>query len=82
MYLTLVGLVSGIVLPERFWIGGACSMALFPIMSIWDMVRDPTSHNLFPLEFMVYGALTVPGIIAGFVGKSLVWFFKFMRGGP
>jgi len=74
LFLTLIGLVGGMVIPQRCWIGGVFSMALFPVMAMWDMMRDPTSHNLFPIEFMIYAALTVPGVIAGFVGKSVVRF--------
>jgi hypothetical protein len=76
LLLVLIGFVAGAIVPRYFWIGGVFSMALFPALAISDIVRDRTSHNLFPMELMIYGALTVPGIIAGFVGKSIVRFGK------
>ncbi len=33
---------------------GAATIAALPIAAMLEMVKDPTSHNLFPLEFAVY----------------------------
>lgn len=63
-------------MPRNFWIGGIFSMALFPALAISGIVRDPTSHNLFPIEWLISGALTVPGIITGWAGKIIVRFLR------
>jgi hypothetical protein len=66
-----IGFVSGLIVPERSWLGGVSAMALLPAAAIFEMLRDPTSHNLFPLEFLMYGILTLPGIFGGFVAKEV-----------
>lgn len=46
------------------WKIGLLTMALFPVLALFEMiVVDPTSHNLLPFEFILYGFYTIPGII-------------------
>lgn len=44
--------------PYSRW-GAASQLASFPIFAIIQMIGDPTSHNLWPLEFMIYGFLAM-----------------------
>jgi hypothetical protein len=46
-------------------------MALFPVLAIVGAVRDPTSHNLLGMEFVIYGFLTLPAIFGGGLGKVI-----------
>jgi len=71
LYLVLEGLGCGLAVPHRFWVAGLASMALFPVMAILGAVRDPTSHNLLGLEFVIYGFLTLPAILGGALGKLI-----------
>ena len=71
LYLTLVGFVCGLAVPRRFWVAGLASMALFPVMAIVGAVRDPASHNLLPIELVIYGFLTLPALLGGAVGKMI-----------
>jgi len=71
LYLVLVGLGCGLAVPHRFWVAGLASMALFPVMAILGAVRNPTSHNLLGLEFVIYGFLTLPAILGGALGKLI-----------
>jgi uncharacterized membrane protein len=71
LYLVLVGLGCGLAIPHRFWVAGLASMALFPVMAIVGAVRDPTSHNLLVIEFVMYGFLTLPAILGGALGKMV-----------
>jgi hypothetical protein len=48
---------------------GLATMALFPAMSLAEMVVDPTSHNLWPFEWAMYAVLTVPGIVGALGGR-------------
>ncbi len=57
---------------------GLATMALFPIMSVADVVVDGTSHNLLPFEWAIYCVLTCPGILGAFVGRR---FKHFLLGG-
>ena len=48
-----------------------CQVAGLPFVSIIEMIKDPTSHNLFPFEFLIYGALALVCLI-GMAAGSLV----------
>jgi hypothetical protein len=50
-----VGIVLGFLSKIRPLVLGGASISLLPLTAIAEMAVDPTSHNLFPLEFMVYG---------------------------
>jgi hypothetical protein len=52
--LALVGFLTGIVRPKRPWRLGYSTVMLLPIWATIEMILDPTSHNLWPLEFGVY----------------------------
>ena len=54
--LVAVGAVGGILAPRRSpWLA-AFTLAVFPLIVVVDFVDDPTSHNLWPFEFMFYAA--------------------------
>jgi hypothetical protein len=71
LYLTLVGFGCGLAVPHRFWVAGLASMALFPVMAILGAVRDPNSHNLLGIEFVMYAFLTIPALFGGAIGKVI-----------
>jgi hypothetical protein len=71
LYLTLVGFGCGLAVPQRFWVAGLASMALFPVMAILGAVRDPNSHNLLGIEFVMYAFLTIPALFGGAIGKVI-----------
>lgn len=71
LYLVLVGFGCGLAVPHRFWVAGLASMSLFPVMAIVGVVRDPTSHNLLGMEFVMYGFLTLPALFGGALGKVI-----------
>ena len=56
------------------WKIGLSTMALFPIMSILEMIVDTSSHNLFPLEFIFYAVLAIPSIVVAYIAKGLIAF--------
>jgi hypothetical protein len=39
------------------WLVGFSMLAALPLASIAEMLVDPTSHNLWPLEFAMYGVV-------------------------
>jgi len=77
--LLLLGILGGVLLPKRFWMGGLFSMALFPIVAIFQMIQDPSSHNLWPLEFIAYGVYTIPLIFAGWITSMIVTIVQKMK---
>lgn len=56
LLLFLVGLVAGVVLrTTSAWICGLAAVALLPLTAFVEILIDPTSHNLWPLEVVFYG---------------------------
>ncbi len=65
--LIAAGVVLGVVSASRAWLLGAAAVVALPLAAVAEMVTDPTSHNLFPIEFAVYafyGLLVVCGAVA------------------
>ena len=68
--LPIIGFAAGLFLSERYWLGGASTVALLPLITIVEIFKEPKSHNLLGIEFMIYGFLALPGIIGGYLGKK------------
>jgi len=49
---------------------------LIPFAAICEMIVDASSHNLFPIEFILYGSYTIPVIIGAYLAQSIRWFIK------
>lgn len=53
------------------WKIGLTTMALFPIMAILEMIVDSSSHNIFPIEFVLYALYAVPAIIGAYIAQGI-----------
>lgn len=53
------------------WKIGLTTMALFPMMVIFEMFVDSSSHNMFPIEFILYAAYSVPAIIGAYIAQGI-----------
>ena len=53
------------------WKIGLTTMAFFPIMAILEMFVVSGSHNLFPIEFILYAVYSVPGIIGAYIAQGI-----------
>lgn len=53
------------------WKIGLTTMALFPILAIFEMFVDSTSHNMFPFEFIFYAVYSVPAIIGAYFAQGI-----------
>lgn len=63
--LILAGVVASLVVGRGRWaIAGLSTMLGFPVLMLVEMIRDSTSHNLFPFELISYAVLTIPGLTA------------------
>jgi hypothetical protein len=69
VFLILAGFIPGTFGRAHPGLVGLATMALFPIMSVADVIVDPTSHNLLPFEWAVYEVLTIPGTLGAFAGR-------------
>jgi hypothetical protein len=56
---------------------GVLTIVLLPVAAVIQMVGDPTSHNLWPIEFVIYLVVSlVPacGVLLGrLIGPILFW---------
>ncbi|ABF39108.1 hypothetical protein Acid345_0103 [Candidatus Koribacter versatilis Ellin345] len=46
-------------------------IGLLPILAIGEVFKDPTSHNLWPLEFVMYGFMGGVGAFGAALGLAL-----------
>ncbi|OGU46170.1 MAG: hypothetical protein A2X68_10700 [Ignavibacteria bacterium GWC2_56_12] len=75
--LLVVGFVLGHVSRMPALLLGGAAVILLPFAALAEMVADPTSHNLWPLEFMFYafyGAVAAAG--AGLAHLTSKWFMQ------
>lgn len=67
------GFFWGFVLKRPYSFCAATSqVVVLPIVSVIDIIKDSTSHNLWPFEFMLYAALTLislSGLVAAWLLK-------------
>ena len=66
--LAFVGFFAGYLRRQVPWLLGFSTVALLPLWATIEMGLDPTSHNLWPLEFGIYafwGLMASAGAHAG-----------------
>ena len=62
------GVFLGLIYSKREILWGISTMSLLPILAFIEMSISPTSHNLWPIEFVMHGFMTIPGIIGAYTG--------------
>jgi len=75
MSLATLGLLfsSGVVLGGAFggrtpWAASFVVFAAMPFIILAEVIVDPTSHNLFPFELLMYGALSLMTLAGSGIG--------------
>lgn len=77
LLLILSGSVPGYLIGESSVLWGLAVVAALPIAALAEMIVDPTSHNLWPIEFSLsYGFLALLGMLGASLGKRAKLFFK------
>jgi len=77
----LVGFILGHMSRIPALLLGGAAVILLPLAALAEMVADPTSHNLWALEFMFYafyGAITATG--AALAHRASRWFMRDSNG--
>ena len=69
--LVINGIILGFLNSRCPWRWGLATMAFFPILAIIEMIADPYSHNLWPIEFVVYGILSIPAVLGAIIGAFI-----------
>jgi hypothetical protein len=67
----LLGVALGSFLTKREGLTGCLAVILLPILAVLEMIKDGTSHNLWPFEFLGYGSLAAIVVIGSLVGQRL-----------
>jgi len=71
MLLFIAGCLLGYLGERIWWLVGILTMIAFPISAIYEMKISPTSHNLWPFEFALYGVVCIPAIVGAFIGSKI-----------
>jgi len=50
------------------WVASLVVMAPMPIIILMEGIKDPTSHNLWPFELLLYGGLTLLSLLGAVIG--------------
>jgi hypothetical protein len=50
---------------------GLTTMALFPIMAIFEILVDSSSHNMLPIEFIFYVLYSIPAIFGAYLAEGI-----------
>ncbi len=66
-----LGFLLGLAHPSRWLLLGCATIAAPPILAIFEMNVFSTSHNLWPLEFLLYGVVNSPSLLGAFLGSRL-----------
>ena len=69
--LILAGAVARYFVAASIWLVGFGTVAVLPVFAFAEMLVDPTSHNLWPIEFVIYGIGAIPGILGAVAGHGL-----------
>ena len=72
LLLLLTGVVLGFLGRGSVALHGSMTMAAFPALAVVQILLDPSSHNLWPLEFVIYGLISL-------VAWAGVWAGRWMR---
>jgi|SRR5882724_4218697 len=70
-FLLLSGVLLGIACPRHPLFIGVCTMAAFPLLAIAEISVSPTSHNLWPFEFIIYGFVSLIAVLGAFIGSFI-----------
>jgi hypothetical protein len=76
LFLLLSGFIVKLFSDAPSWKIGLMSMILFPLAAICEMIADPTSHNMFPFEFIGYALYTIPALAGAYTSQLIKSFVK------
>ena len=65
------GILLGLLGRANPVLSGLLTMALFPFFALAEVFADPTSHNLWPIEFLLYGLISLVAVLGACIGRFL-----------
>jgi len=70
-FLFLTGLIGRLFVNLSVWKIGILAIVLFPLAAFCEMKVDPTSHNLFPIEFFFYALYSIPAMLGAYIIQGI-----------
>lgn len=67
----LTGILIGIFFQLNPWLAGIALIAALPIASFYEASVYKGSHNLIPLELIIYFLFSVPAIAGVYIGRYI-----------
>ncbi len=67
----VAGFVAGYVYRLNPLLAGFSLFLFFPVTAIWEAINYKGSHNLMPMEFVMFFLYAIPSIIAAFLGRRM-----------
>lgn len=65
----IAGILIGYFLQLNPWLAGIALIAALPLASFYEAAVNKGSHNLIPLELIIYFLFSVPAIAGVYAGK-------------
>jgi len=80
LLLFLSGLFFGLVFERPYSLSSSVSqVATLPVFAFTEIVKDPTSHNLWPIEFIQYAFLALVPLTGMELGLKIKTYFQSRR---
>ena len=71
VWLFLAGGAAGLIFRSlNPFVVGMAMLALLPVAAVAEMMADPTSHNLWPLEFAMYALISLVPTAGAAAGRK------------
>jgi hypothetical protein len=67
--IAIVGFFAGLLARTHWPLLGLATVAMLPVCMAAELFVDPTSHNLFPIELVMYAAFSIPAILTAALGR-------------
>jgi hypothetical protein len=78
--LVVLGLAARLLTRLPVFVIGLASIAILPAALVVETLVDPSSHNLFLIEFVVYLLLQLPALLGAALGHGARWLLMGRRG--
>ena len=65
--LAVLGLLGGLLTRLPAFAIGLASIATLPAAMFLEVVVEPNSHNMFPIEFLIYLLMQIPALLGALV---------------
>jgi len=69
--LLITGIGLGYIQPRYWHLLGLSTVVLLPLIAIVEMAQNSSSHNLWPIEFVLYGVYAFPGFVGAAIGCAV-----------